>query len=549
MKLAHTKQTFNVMSNPFLFDEPEESGDAQTEAYSNPFLQEAPAEDGYVADNPFLSQQAQNPFFGNDENSVNDAVNPNTVADKPLPEQIDSAMSFFGTTITDGDEDDVESHTANSTTDEPKKGPPPRPSPPTCPQATQDLISSLADHLDQTSSHLLDRIPVTRTPSPVSIRDLHSPSPTPDVADLLDVSENVNQNDGLFISHPDDGSNGHVQSDNPFVEFDDVAPLPPAPTASIDPVAPVQTRVAPPPPRPIPPRPTPPRRPSPPTQTPPQSQPVTAAAPKEADLFDMFGTNTGAKQQANIPKSNQDILSLFAAPKVSAPAEQQDLLTSDIFSMSNVEENTALPPVFSDIAAKSAATFESAPDDIIQQATTNPLAMDQIDSHPPDQTAATTVTSVNEPIVLDFTADIEKCESLSDNSSAIGSTMSRTPEVSTPFYVPGGYIENRGQSPVSHGEIAYAYNEELVTAIPTNANLPSNPFGSPEQPAIPIINHHIETAPIINKTDDEFDAFSAKFNSASNIGGDAFGSGYKSPAPPTDGKLIDWKIGDWRAEM
>lgn len=523
------------MSNPFLFDEPEEAGEAQADAYSNPFLQEAAVEDEYVADNPFLSQQAKNPFFVNDDEVAPPPPPPiPDVSDKPIPEQIDSAMSFFGTTITDGDDEEIltDPQNAGDPGSENKK-PPPRPSPPSCPQATQDLISSLADHLDQTSSHLLGRLPATRTPSPVSMRDLHSPSPTPEVADLLDVSEslpeNVNDNDGLLISNE---SAGFVQTDNPFVGFDDSAPLnmpenPPVPDILS------QAKVAGPPPPARPPRPTPPRRSSPPAQD--VSQALGESKPNEPDLFDMFGTNEISKQQQqNVPKSNQDILSLFSAPqKAVAPAEQPDLLTSDIFSLPNVDTPPALPDVFSDISAPPSNTIVTAQDDI-----PNHTASDSVNlvhnttlPTPPEESETVSAVQVNEP-PLDFTAEVDKCDSLSDNSSAVGSTMSRTPEVSTPFYVPGGYIENRGQTPVSHDEIAFSYNHDVT---PNAAN---NPFGSPEEKD-PVINHTESANIIINKTDDEFDAFSAKFNSAKPEPiADGFGSGYKSPAPPTDGLLI-----------
>lgn len=522
------------MSNPFLFDEPEEATDNQAEAYSNPFLQEATGEDEYVADNPFLSQPAKNPFFGNDADVEAETIASATVVDKQQPEQIDTAMSFFGTTITDTDEDDVTPHPV---VEESKKAPPQRPSPPACPAATQELISSLADHLDQTSTHLLDRIPVTRTPSPVSMRDLHSPSPTPEVADLLDVGETVNQDDGLLIS--DDAADTSAPSENPFVEFDKPAAAP--------------ARAAPPP-RPTPPRPTPPR-PSPPSQAP----AVPAAPATDADLFDVFGTNT-VKQQQNVPKSNQDILSLFSAPKVPTTAEPQDLLTSDIFTNANTTDNnvvaaaplpneppklneTYVPPEEETIVASEQTTI--APVTTIQS---EPIESHTIESQsPPAQQPAVPASTTNNITInpaLGFTTEIDNCESLSDNSSAIGSTMSRTPEVATPFYVPGGYIENRGQSPVNHGDIAYAYQDESTKVVASAAT--NNPFGSPEQPAIPaIINHHVEplvTNTIINRVDDEFDAFSAKFNSATNVPGDAFSSGYKSPAPPADGKFFYYSL-------
>lgn len=526
------------MSNPFLFDEPEEAGEVQADSYSNPFLQETAVEDEYVADNPFLSQQAKNPFFVNEDEAAPQAPQApqvlQDVPEKPLPEQIDSAMSFFGTTITDGDDDEIEADPQN-TSDDNKKPPPPRPTPPSCPQATQELISTLADHLDQTSSHLLGRIPATRTPSPVSMRDLHSPSPTPEVADLLDVSENlpedVNENDGLLISNE---SAGYVQTDNPFAGFDDSASSTIIPEKPPVPDILTQAKVGPPggPPA-RPPRPTPPRRSSPPNQNvlaQELPQVLGTSKPNEPDLFDMFGTNEVSKQQQNVPKSNQDILSLFSAPQKSAvPTEQPDLLTSDIFSMPNVDTPPSLPDVFSDVSAPPSSTLVTAPEEVLKIAVSDSanVAHTHAISTPTEEPEIVSAVQVNEP-PLDFTAEIDKCDSLSDNSSAVGSTMSRTPEVSTPFYVPGGYIENRGQTPVSHDEIAFSYNHDVT---PNAAN---NPFGSPEEKS-PVINHTESTNIIINKTD-EFDAFSAKFNSAKPEPiADGFGSGYKSPAPPTDG--------------
>ncbi|KAF9808921.1 hypothetical protein SFRURICE_000967 [Spodoptera frugiperda] len=70
---------------------------------------------------------------------------------------------------------------------------PARPLPP----ETQNLILTVTGQMEFTSSHLLDRIPPTRTPSPVSVRDIHSPSPTPEpehvdepLGDNFDINRN-----------------------------------------------------------------------------------------------------------------------------------------------------------------------------------------------------------------------------------------------------------------------------------------------------------------------------------------------------------------------
>lgn len=48
------------------------------------------------------------------------------------------------------------------------------------PPETQNLILTVTGQMEFTSTHLLDRIPPTRTPSPISALDIHSPSPTPE---------------------------------------------------------------------------------------------------------------------------------------------------------------------------------------------------------------------------------------------------------------------------------------------------------------------------------------------------------------------------------
>lgn len=390
------------MANPFLMTDEDLS--PKTDAASNPFLiqESQDAGDDFVTENPFLVQ-ANNPFAAFEDGSDDIATTstgddlsfyPTTTAESTVSaanmlldshegditcktttsttasSHIDSAMSFFGTTITDMD--DVEESSINkpvilninkdilsnyddnmaySSEDELTKdkhyGPPARPVPPS--KTTQDLISSVADHLDQTSSHLLGRIPATRTPSPVSMRDLHTPSPTPDFGDLLDVSD-VPNND--FINQIEDTAavhtdfmdmNSTLSNDNPFMT-PDPAPIKAEPQR-------------PPPPRPTPPRPTPPRRPSPPqvplaaivapTQNTHQPPPRPAPIQQEADLFDMFGSDIPAKPaKPPPPKSNQDILSLFSAPTTSTasiPSSNTDLLCGDILTMDDEQSMSDLP--------------------------------------------------------------------------------------------------------------------------------------------------------------------------------------------------------------
>uniref|UniRef100_A0A182NZS1 MHD domain-containing protein n=1 Tax=Anopheles epiroticus TaxID=199890 RepID=A0A182NZS1_9DIPT len=353
------------MANPFLMDDEPLAGPEPT---PNPFLFGDDGADGVgeESDNPFLGQAGggggSNPFadfggggggdeempmdlFGGGEPVVTSgaqlflasdhvmtavAATATTTATATVPtgtEQANGAnANFFHTTI--NEEDDLiipkptHLHLGSNTTaalmdpdgaaglcsseDElrarPHKPVPPRPIPPST--ATQQLISSIADQLDQTSTNLLQKIPVTRTPSPVSMRDLHSPSPTPGDYGELEPAE------------------APAGGDNPF--------------ADEPPVAAPQTH-KPPRPRPPPPRPAPPRS----SLASSPVNPPAAPAQPEPDLFDLFGTGQPAAKPAAppkppAPKTKEDILSLFSQPAQPTTAamaprpSQPDLLSDDL---------------------------------------------------------------------------------------------------------------------------------------------------------------------------------------------------------------------------
>lgn len=323
------------MANPFLTMEFESSvaTTATNDAFSNPFLVEddddEPAD--FTADNPFSSS---NPFaFADESSNMTTSTATDThaseaganlflVEDDNEEPEVDATMSFFGTTINEHDglqyqkpsDLNVSNHheeTINSylSEDETKTNKPPRPNPPS--QVTQQLITNLTDHLDATSTNLLGKLPVTRSPSPVSMRDLHSPSPTPDVGDLLDVSESF-----AAAQQAEDNS---FAAALPHSEQKPTRPPPPRPG---------------PPPRPIPPslKASPVTAPTPvhPTNTSTTSQ---AQLPQEDDLFNFFGTGQQKKPPPKppAPKSKEDILSLFAAPTQAAqPTLLPDLMSEDI---------------------------------------------------------------------------------------------------------------------------------------------------------------------------------------------------------------------------
>lgn len=318
---------------------------ATNDAFSNPFLVEDDDDDdeNVQSENPF---SASNPFaFGEVEvvTSAADLFPSDTVTqtganlflvedDMDDDQQVDATMSFFGTTI--NEHDGLQYHKPSdlnvggliddsASEDELRSRKPPRPNPPPS-HVTQQLITNLTDHLDQTSTNLLGKLPVTRTPSPVSMRDLHSPSPTPDLGDLVDVTESFASTQIVENNHE-----------------------------------PEQKPNRPPPPRPVPPRPTPPKGSlkSSPVTAPTPIHPVHTATttqaqppPQEDDLFNFFGTGPQKKPPPKppAPKTKEDILSLFTAPTQAAqPTQKQDLLSEDIdFSHTQTEpQNHTQTPV------------------------------------------------------------------------------------------------------------------------------------------------------------------------------------------------------------
>ncbi|XP_030380907.1 protein stoned-B [Scaptodrosophila lebanonensis] len=297
------------MANPFLMDDDLGDGDVA----ANPFLMQSDTSEA-EAENPF-AEQTSNPFaFGDETEGENVPIS-----------DIDPAMSFFGTTIEAEDDALSIKSTAEEEDDGTKKGPPPRPVPP----LTQELINTVSNQMEEASSELLGRIPVTRSPSPVSMRDLHSPSPTPDsgLADLLDVSDSGSSANTQGMDVDLIASNS--AHDNPFgvpTAVPNIQGATPMPSPA------KQQPPRPPPPRPVPPRPTPPAPMvghQPPQRPPPPSQPAVepAAAKAEADdLLDMFGTAKPAKPPP--PKTKEDILSLFEKP--TQPVVKPDLLNDDL---------------------------------------------------------------------------------------------------------------------------------------------------------------------------------------------------------------------------
>ncbi|CAG9840118.1 unnamed protein product [Diabrotica balteata] len=238
---------------------------------------------------------------------------------------------------------------------------PPRPPPPRPPPSkeTQDLLMSVMGAMDATSSSLLGKIPPTRSPSPVNMRDLHSPSPTPEptVRDLLDVNDKPPEN----VQPPQDNTQSHTTdlfslnddntcdiNQNPAVGFGQEHFIQNQPFIQNEPLIqnkplihnepPVQNPVKPPPPRPCPPvRPPKPPLPAPLIQK--KEEPVV----QNIEDIDMFGVEEPPRKKE---VTKDDILNLYNTPK---QEPVKDLL-SDLME-------TEIPPQ-SDMNTPSTETVE-----------------------------------------------------------------------------------------------------------------------------------------------------------------------------------------------
>lgn len=518
--------------------------------HSNPFLMEANDEED---DHQFMAQGVCNPFSGfGDDLGVPDSsvvsemagfptnVVPNVLVDsattiagnKKKTEDIDSAMSFFGTTITDQDEledpqasgvsikkDDL-THVADmmaySDDDAYENQIPVRPVPPS--RTTQDLILSVSDQLDQTSSHMLDRIPVTRTPSPVSMRDLHSPSPTPGFEDLLDIADELTDD---MQSQPKFAA---MSNDNPFASFAE----PEVPKPKVEPARP-------PPPRPIPPRPTPPRRPSPPQVVgAPQRPPARPAPPQsEVDLFDMFGSEAPAEvKKAPGPKSNQDILNLFAVGtavqtiKADPAPPNADLLCDDILPIDNSLTGLGFGPQASVTAHQKSPSPISSP----------VLAHHQLPAEHVVETAPKSDTYIGGTHEVITTTKSSPSAEYDDNTTideyAIAAAITPEPTTVDAALTPIADAEPDATLSIADEAAPYADtgDEQMDTTVDSVLATPSpsgNPFASPEEhsedyphPTQASVSVTVaeevlsfEAAVPAAPKADLFDAFAAKFDS------------------------------------
>lgn len=364
----------NNATNPFAFDPEPVPANTATPAVDS-FFSSPPKEQTNIFDNingavplqpvhnvqqvPMQPQNIVNDFFTTDntQSLPNDSQ---MIYPEPVAVQKPDMLDLKQTNSIKKTEEVIHAYSSDEelTKVHPKRPPPPpRPVVPPS-KETQDLIMSVTGAMDATSSHLLDRIPPTRTPSPVSMRDLHSPSPTPDhvFSDLLDVegtkSQPVTNTDVNLLDVSDTTPTPQTNpldniANDPFgTQPTDNRPNMgnPDPFMSLmsenqecdinqnhsvqshePPARPPVIPMRPQPPRPQPPRPPAPQKPPPPIIRP-HVEPT--PVPVQPTNHDLFGEMIGEPEKT-VEKpvaSTADIMSLYSAPPVVSKPEPLDLL-------------------------------------------------------------------------------------------------------------------------------------------------------------------------------------------------------------------------------
>lgn len=204
----------------------------------------------------------------------------------------------------------------------------PPPSAHPLPPETQNLILSVTGQMEFTSTHLLDRIPPTRTPSPVSARDIHSPSLTPEPD--IDLPEDIVPA-AAAVPAPVTVPAHQLQSATDSFDINRNKPVRPPPARPAAP--PVAAR---PPPRPLP---------------PPVPAPVKTLQQDDINLFD-------APTPPVIKPTKEAILSLYSAPKKNEE-KQIDFLSDDLPEVVPEPTSTAAPLATSNKVDSSGLSFAS----------------------------------------------------------------------------------------------------------------------------------------------------------------------------------------------
>ncbi|GBP22309.1 Protein stoned-B [Eumeta japonica] len=478
----------------------------------NPFMMSDTEQTVFTGDNPFA---ASNPFsdFGSPfEPAPGDTVPmdifgtmDNTISNSGAKHINDSAVEMdtngpidcFDSQVIDTTNritkpTDLDLNTAHNNTNvinifsddedsqKPKRPPPPaRPLPP----ETQNLILTVTGQMDFTSSDLLDRIPPTRTPSPVSMRDIHSPSPTPDPDE--DMSSSVN----LF------GDSNVITDAIAPAEVFDINQNKPARPARPPPARP-QAPPARPAPPPVPPAPT-------------VTQPFKQPPQQQYDDINLFD----APAPPVIKPTKEEILSLYSTPK-KEEEKQIDFLSDDILdnvqSTNDLQSEQALlnetTPALSSAPLNSESHFEPTNSTSLEFNTTP-------QEHKADETSGPP---------MDFN---------------ISNESPFSEHVATPFPEKSPFDSGSESVTMLDGEQIQGDENNLRNPFecvgPAFDSVQEIENSSSIEPTPNIINKHNETDnwasasepmvqdALVPQADDDFDAFSAKFDSTFSNQGQA----------------------------
>lgn len=387
----------------------------------------------------------------------------------------------------------------------PKRPPPPRPVIPPS-KETKELIMSVTGAMDATSSHLLDRIPPTRTPSPVSMRDLHSPSPTPEhtFADFLDVGSvkshptnntevdlfDLSNTDDCITSIPAESKSDDVA--NNIESFMGLMSQTTNPVCDINQNHSVRQELPVRPPRPQPPqKPPPPMFKSNPPQVPSQKnepqqseqtvfpkqilmepQQAAAGAPPPVqpndDMMDMLG-------DSNLPSTTEKLV-----PEQTKPVAS----TADIMSLYSTPIFTKSEPIEDFLCEATDINMTALPDTLI-----SPELSSQHEIH------------------MD-TSDTQ--------SKGSGSSVTFNPFASEDTVVSATIIDTSSNSPQKTHDDSLTQNSMFVTSVEVmNTNIISSNDIKNSTP-------QIQNDSVLEKSDDDFDDFAAKFESAKDESKNAF---------------------------
>lgn len=566
-----TNVTSTGATNPFAFDAMDYGPPEGTQADRQPALPSNANDifrDDIIVDSDILAQSPMTTvdFFCVNNQTLNlSHIEPVVAIQKP------DILELKNTNTVSRMEDNMHVYSSDeeiAKTIPKRPPPPPRPVVPPS-KETQDLIMSVTGAMDATSSHLLDRIPPTRTPSPVSMRDLHSPSPTPETVfvEFLDVSNSksqsvVNQDIDFFdVNDTNDVKNTvsqdliqpqtaenfmnlindsivdinqnhsqqHIEQVSPSRPCPPLPPLQPVSPVQPQPTVPAvplhtstplvysQPQMPParlPPARPLPPQKPPPppaRRPSPPK---PERPPVPLIKRKQsqpADDMMILGDETispTAEQHIEKPvASTADIMSLYSAPPVvSKPEPIMDLLCE------TTDVNTSMMV-----------------QDMSPETPQQDIQMDTSDTQSKGSISSVTLNPFSaDENVLSAVVDTSLVNPQTDNFRLDANIFATSHDTTTDNLT----LHNETQNNVSQPEDIFNKQDIQCTYSQRFHESPTNVFSAEPEIANININANIDIKLAFEKTADVFDDFAAKFESAakeeSKNGFDPFGGSTNS---------------------